>query len=491
MPNPISSFFARRRFRPTLWPTLGLAVLVAATVGVGNWQRHRGAEKGALREQYELTAHQPPLELTAASADVAALRFRPVRASGEFDGRRQVLIDNKVYAGRPGFDVVTPLKLASGDRYVLVDRGWIAQGAYRSELPQVPPPAGEISVEGRINLPPAHYLELKMDAGSGPVRQNLDIDRIAAATGLPLLPFMIEQSGDAGDSLVRDWPPPDFGIDQHRIYMVQWYSLAGLGIVLWLALNWRARKSRVERRRSAEQGPRERSDAGMRPRRRMRWGQLNNPIFAAPVRPQQARPRLTRDSSSCAGSSPRPPGGRRTLLLLALVALSPIVASYVAYYGFAPTKRVNYGELLDPRPAPTIAGKYPDGKPFALAELRGKWVLLVVSGPDCGDACRRALYATRVARTIQGREQDRVVRAWLQPAAAPLSPPGLLAGHPGLVAARVAPVELTRLPIDAGGAAGILLLDPHGNLVLRYGGDPDIERLAKDLERLLRVSRIG
>jgi cytochrome oxidase assembly protein ShyY1 len=451
MPNPIGSFLARRRFRPTLWPTLGLAVLVAATVGLGNWQRHRGAEKEALHEQYELAAHQPPVELTADSADVAALRFRPVRARGEFDERRQVLIDNKVHAGRPGFDVVTPLKLAGGDRYVLVDRGWIALGAYRSELPQVPPPAGEIRVEGRINLPPAHYLELKRDLGPGPVRQNLDIDRIAAATGLPLLPFVIEQSGDSGDSLVREWPPPDFGIDQHRIYMVQWYSLAGLGIVLWLALNWRAQGSRVN----------------------------------------QARPQPTRDGSSSAGSSPRPPGGRRTLLLLALVALAPIVASYVAYYWFAPSKRVNYGELLDPRPAPAIAGKYPDGKPFALAELRGKWVLLVVSGRDCGEACRRALDATRVARTIQGREQDRVMRAWLQPAAAPPPPAELLAGNPGLVAARATAVELTCLPIDAGGAAGILLLDPHGNLVLRYGDDPDIQRLAKDLERLLRVSQIG
>src|ERR1700675_4676394 len=112
MPNPLASFLARKRFRPTLWPTLGLAVLVAATVGLGNWQRHRGAEKEALREQYELAARQPLFVLTAASADAATLRFRSVRARGEFDGRRQVLIDNKVYAGRPGFDVVTPLKLA-------------------------------------------------------------------------------------------------------------------------------------------------------------------------------------------------------------------------------------------------------------------------------------------------------------------------------------------------------------------------------------------
>ena len=451
MPNPIGAFLARKRFRPTLWPTLGLAVVVAVTVALGNWQRHRGAEKEALREHYEFAAHQPPLELTAASADMPALRFRPVRASGEFDGQRQVLIDNKVHAGRPGFDVVTPLKLSSEDRYVLVNRGWIAQGVNRSELPRVPPPAGAILVEGRINLPPAHYLELKLDAGPGPLRQNLDIDRITAATGLALLPFIIEQTGDAGDGLVRDWPLPDFGIDQHRGYMVQWYSLAGLGLVLWLALNWRTRTSRVA----------------------------------------ESPPQRTRERSSRAGSAPGPRGARRTLLLLAFVALSPLVAAYVAYYWYAPTKRVNYGELLDPRPAPAIAGEYPDGKPFALVELRGKWVLLVVSGTDCGDPCRRALYATRVARTIQGRERDRVVRAWLQPAAAPPPPAELLTGEPGLVAARAAPGVLTQLPLDHGGGTSILLLDPHGNPVLRYGDDPDIQRLAKDLERLLRASQIG
>jgi surfeit locus 1 family protein len=449
MPNPLPSFFARRHFRPTLWPTLAFAVLVAATVSLGNWQRHRGAEKEVLREQYELAAREPPAELTAASADAAALRFRLVRVSGEFDARRQVLIDNKVYAGRPGFDVVTPLKLAGEERYVLVDRGWIAQGRSRSELPQVPPAAGEISVEGRINLPPARYLELEMDAGAGPVRQNLDIDRIAAATGLPLLPFVIEQSGDAGDSLVRDWPPPDFGIDQHWSYMVQWYSLAGLGSVLWLALNWRTRG------------------------------------------PHDVESRPTRGNASSAGSSPRAPRGPRTLLLLALVALSPIVASYIAYFWFPPTKRVNYGELLDPVPAPAMAGAYPDGKPFLLGELRGRWVLLVVSGPNCDDACQRALHAARVARTIQGGEQDRVVRAWLQPDGAPPPPAGLLVEQPGLIAARAAPADLARLPVGHGSAARILLLDPRGNLVLRYGDDPDIERLAKDLERLLRASQIG
>ena len=236
----IASFLTARRFRPTLWPTLGLVALVAVTISLGNWQRHRAEEKQALRAQYDLAAGEPPVQLAAMAGDAAAMRFRRVRATGDFDARAQVLIDNKVHAGQPGYHVVAPLRLAGGG-YVLVDRGWVGAGARRSELPLVPPPTGTVTVDGRLNAPPARYLELSGDRVTGPVWQNLDIARIAAASGLPLPPYVLEQTSESHDGLVRDWPAPDFGIEQHRSYMVQWYSLGMLGCVLWLGLNWRAR----------------------------------------------------------------------------------------------------------------------------------------------------------------------------------------------------------------------------------------------------------
>jgi len=241
MTGTITAFLAQRRFRPTLWPTLGLLALLAATLSLGNWQRHRAEEKALLRAQYDAAIAAPPARVSAASTDAAVLRFRPVRATGEFAATAQVLIDNKVHAGRPGYDVVSPLSLDGGG-YVLVDRGWVAAGARRTELPTVPPPTGTVTIDGRANLPPARYLELQRDAATGPVRQNLDIARIAEATGLPLLPFVIEQTSDSTDGLVRDWPTPDFGIEQHKSYMLQWYAFALLGCVLWLTLNWRPRE---------------------------------------------------------------------------------------------------------------------------------------------------------------------------------------------------------------------------------------------------------
>jgi surfeit locus 1 family protein len=241
MPNAVRTFFATRRFRPRAITTLLTVAFVVLTVALGNWQRHRAAEKDALAARFAAAAQEPPIELPARDDDALRLRFRSVRASGQYDASRQILIDNKVRDGRAGFDVVTPLRLAASGRYVLVDRGWIAQRASRRDLPLAPPPPGAVTVTGRVNLPPQHYLELAHDHAPGPLWENLDVGRIARATGLDLLPVILEQTDpvDPPDRLQRDWPPPDLGSAQNLSYMLQWYSFGALAVALWLGLNWR------------------------------------------------------------------------------------------------------------------------------------------------------------------------------------------------------------------------------------------------------------
>jgi len=179
--------------------------------------------------------------------------------------------------------------------------------------------------------------------------------------------------------------------------------------------------------------------------------------------------------------------GRRTLLLVALVAIAPVVASYMAYYFIPREARTNYGELLATNPAPALAGTRVDGRPFALPQLRGKWVLLVSAPGACDVQCAQELYATRQERTIQGQEMERVQRVWL--ATGDVAPdPALLARHPDLIVARVSREALAGLPA---GVERIYLIDPLGNLVLAFPDDPDIGKVARDLERVLRASRIG
>ena len=177
---------------------------------------------------------------------------------------------------------------------------------------------------------------------------------------------------------------------------------------------------------------------------------------------------------------------RRTIVLLAAIAIAPVAASYAVYYFFPRDVQANHGTLLPTAPAPALEGVRADGRPFRLADARGQWLLVVNAGERCAEACERMLYATRQARTMQGREQDRVARALIVTGVDPL--PAEPAATPGLVVARVDAAAAGRLP---GGPPSIIVIDPLGNLVLRYPADPDIKGLAKDLTRLLKASRIG
>jgi surfeit locus 1 family protein len=225
-------------------------VAVAVFVAAGNWQRGRMEAKEALRAQLDAASAMPAVALPDVGA-WDAWRYRPVRAEGTFDATRQFLVDNRVQAGRVGFHVVTPLVLADG-RVVLVNRGWVAAGATRDRLPAVPPATGPVVVAGRVGLPTSGYVELAADDGAGTVRQNLDPARFAAATGVRVLPIVVEATAPATPEdapLVRDWPLPDAGSDKHRIYMMQWYAFAALAAGLWLTF-------RVRRRRAPSLGPR-------------------------------------------------------------------------------------------------------------------------------------------------------------------------------------------------------------------------------------------
>lgn len=169
--------------------------------------------------------------------------------------------------------------------------------------------------------------------------------------------------------------------------------------------------------------------------------------------------------------------GRRTMLLLFLVCLAPVVASYFTFYVLKPERRANYGELL--------AVPVSFWSPAAVApELRGKWVLVVGADVRCDALCRQQLWVTRQVRTAQAKESDRMARVWLQSGSG-VADAALMAEHPGLVL-QPADARLAEL-----GEREIGLVDPHGKLIMRYPAEPDAKRMIKDLQRLLKYVQAG
>lgn len=186
-------------------------------------------------------------------------------------------------------------------------------------------------------------------------------------------------------------------------------------------------------------------------------------------------------SSSTSNAKPTPNKGRRTLLLIAAVCAAPFIAGTAAFYLFPHFGSRNYGELLTPQPLPAEAG---------FEAYKGKWVMLHFDSGLCEASCERKLYNMRQSHAAQGRERDRIERVWVlldkEPPRAEIAP--LYEGvhridNPSAALLQVAPAT-TR-------TEGIYVIDPLGNLMLRFPAGADPQGMIKDLRQLLKVSRVG
>lgn len=190
--------------------------------------------------------------------------------------------------------------------------------------------------------------------------------------------------------------------------------------------------------------------------------------------------------------------GRRLLLLVALVAVLPFAAAITfVVTDWRPAGRsVNFGELVEPaQPLPAVTLRGLDGKPVSIESLRGRWLLATVAQTACTAGCRNNLWKMQQVRLAQGKHMQRVERVLLIDDRARLTAPALARDYPGLQILRADRATLAPLlrALSGSEAAGerVFLIDPNGNLVLRYDANADPVGLRKDLARLLRLSRIG
>ena len=232
-----------------------LVALCAALAGVvlaaslGQWQLRRAEQKLALQAQWERAEQLPPTAL--AGADVATVADRlPLRVSlrGRFLSEHEVWLDNRQMDGRTGLMLIVPLRLGDG-AVVLVNRGFAPRDPRdRARLPEVMRPQGEVTIEGLAVAHAARVLQLGRNAPDDSVRpavwQNLDFDEFERVSGLVVPGWVVQQTGGADDGLQRHWPAPDVGVDRHRGYAVQWFSLAALILVLAIFFTARALRRR-------------------------------------------------------------------------------------------------------------------------------------------------------------------------------------------------------------------------------------------------------
>ena len=190
------------------------------------------------------------------------------------------------------------------------------------------------------------------------------------------------------------------------------------------------------------------------------------------------------------------PRSRGLLLLLLVLFFAPLLLAFLMYYGSAwrPVGHTNHGTLIEPpRPLPRLSLPRADGSPAAEGVLVGRWSLVYVGSGDCDAACRETLFFMRQTFLGMGNLIPRLQQVFL--ATGQCCDRGFLEReHSDLLTldARgdAAAAWLARIPPDER-ASTLFIVDPRGNLMMRYDAHQDPKGLHEDLKKLLDLSHIG
>ena len=255
----MGSFYGRRSIG--LASVLALAVVILGA-SLGSWQLRRAEEKASLQQARDRAGAAPALKLGApASGDATPAAALPapasidgqlVQATGSFVAERSIFLDNRTHESVAGFHVLTPLKLAGRDAYVMVLRGWIAGDPYeRSRLPALTTPTGPVDVTGVAVADLQQPMMLGKEPVPGPqdrLWQHFEYRKFAEWAGFELYPVIVRQTVEPAyrDGLARDWNEPGVSVDRHRAYAFQWFAMTAAAILTWIILLRRSRTVDVE-----------------------------------------------------------------------------------------------------------------------------------------------------------------------------------------------------------------------------------------------------
>ena len=173
--------------------------------------------------------------------------------------------------------------------------------------------------------------------------------------------------------------------------------------------------------------------------------------------------------------------------ILAICVL-PIIAGTAFFFLWTPTHFVNHGELLKPVTLTDEILKRSDGGAFAFSALHPNWSFVSIDDGACDQNCRKKLYLMRQIRLTQGKDVERIERVWLIRDGVP-PPAQVLAGYEGTRVVELAAGQpLGQFAPDGNVTGYIFLIDPFGNLMMRFSLDTDPSMIKKDIAKLLRIS---
>lgn len=227
-----------------------VVTLLPLLLALGAWQLWRAEEKSRVLAQYETRRAAPPLPLSSfVPSDGPALDGRRVELRGRFVASRSFLLDNRVWQGRVGYELITPLREETGN-IVFVNRGWLLAPPLRSTLPELDTPAGELCLLGEFHVPARRRaLPLYPAPGWPRVVQSIDVEEMGRLAGIEPYPHLVRLSpGQPGVTEHAEWPRVNILPQRHVAYATQWFLLAAVLLAVFLLGGTNLREWLRERR---------------------------------------------------------------------------------------------------------------------------------------------------------------------------------------------------------------------------------------------------
>ncbi len=230
--------------------SLLIFLLMGLFIHLGLWQLERAEEKARLLQLQTERQADGIHVLDGSEQDAELMRFQTVEVVGEMVAAAQFLLDNRKHLKQAGYHVLVPVAIQGSDHAVLVNRGWIAQGVSRAELPVVEVQPGTVRLQGTVRVPTVHGYRLDQDP-TAPLRLYIDLPAISSAIGRPLLPFVVRaestERAPLNDALIRQWPAGRGALEpsMHRGYAMQWFAFALVLLGGWIAL-WMRSRTKME-----------------------------------------------------------------------------------------------------------------------------------------------------------------------------------------------------------------------------------------------------
>lgn len=181
---------------------------------------------------------------------------------------------------------------------------------------------------------------------------------------------------------------------------------------------------------------------------------------------------------------------RLNFILLLLLMCSPVIISTALYVSEYRPGSINYGELLEVKKLSGSGVNQLNNHIFRARDTHGKWALVTIDSGDCDKACQLKLYLMRQVRLIQNTEKHRVERIWFIDDNASVGD-DLLEEYEGTLFINAEGSELLdQIGHDDVRRKHIYLIDPMGNLMMRFPEEVEPRKMSEDIKRLLHVSQI-